>query len=73
MSDKRDKFVRLAENRVNKAIKDIQLIGNLCNKSAYEYTDEDVKKIFRALQEAVDGSKKRYTEIGSQSRSEFKL
>jgi hypothetical protein len=73
MLEKRSKFVRLAENRVNKALKDIQLIGNLCNRNAYEYTDEDVRKMFRALQDALDSSKKRFAESGSQARGEFKL
>ena len=73
MSEKRSKFVRLAENRVNKALKDIQLIGNLCNKNAYEYSDDDVRKMFRALQEALDSSKKRFAESGSQASGEFKL
>nr|WP_137676676.1 hypothetical protein [Parerythrobacter lutipelagi] len=73
MSEKREKFVRLAENRVNKALKDIQLIGNLCNRNAYEYTEGDIRKMFRALQEALDSSKKRFVESGSQARGEFKL
>ena len=53
METDREKFVRLANARVNRAIKDIQLIGNLSNKSNYAYTDEDVEKIFRALTEEV--------------------
>ena len=45
----REKFVRLAEKRVNNAMKAISLIGNLSNKSNYSYTEEDVEKIFAAL------------------------
>ena len=41
--DKRAKFVELAENRVNRAIKDLRLIGNLSNRSAYEFADEDIR------------------------------
>ena len=48
MRDKRKKFVELAESRVNRAIKDIRLIGNLSNRSAYEYSEEDIRRIFRA-------------------------
>lgn len=73
MSDKREKFVRLAESRVNKALKDIQLVGNLCNRNAYDYSEEDVRKIFRALHEALESSKKRFAQTGSQARGEFKL
>lgn len=47
--DDRTKFVKLATARVSKALKDIQLIGNLSNRSNYDYTDDDVAKIFKAL------------------------
>ena len=48
MKGKRENFVRLAEGRVNRALKDIRLIGNLSNRSAYSYSDEDVKKTMHA-------------------------
>ena len=41
MSEKRIKFRELAEKRVNNAMKNIQLIGNLSNTRAYEYDDEE--------------------------------
>lgn len=60
MRDKRAKFVELAESRVNRAIKDIRLIGNLSNRSAYAYTEDDIRKIFRAIQKELDGAKSRF-------------
>ena len=59
-SEDREKFVRLATKRVNGVIKSINLIGNLSNKSNYDYTEEDVMKIFRALQEELNACKKRF-------------
>ncbi|MEG9862245.1 MAG: hypothetical protein V6Z81_07055 [Parvularculales bacterium] len=59
-SEDRQKFVILATKRVNSAIKAINLIGNLSNKSNYDYTDEDVSKIFKALQNEVGACKKRF-------------
>jgi hypothetical protein len=56
----RQKFVQLAEARVNKTLKDIQLIGNLSNRSNYDYTDEDVEQIFRALSQEIAACKKRF-------------
>lgn len=56
----RSKFVKLASARVTKALKDIQLIGNLANRSNYDYTDEDVTKIFKALNEEIAACKKRF-------------
>ena len=58
--DDRRKFVELAGKRVNRALKDIQLIGNLSNRSNYDYTDEDVAKIIRALQDEVSACRKRF-------------
>ena len=59
-SGNREKFVRLATKRVNGAIKAINVIGNLSNKYSYDYTDEDVEKIFEALQEKLNTCKKRF-------------
>lgn len=70
---KRDKFVELATNRVNRAIKDMKLIGNLSNKSAYEYADEDVKKIVRTLQRELDLMKTRLEGSGRGGDNEFTL
>ena len=42
---KREKFIRLAESRMNNALKQIELLSNLSNTRAYEYTSEDVEKM----------------------------
>jgi hypothetical protein len=63
-SDDRGKFVELASKRVSKALKDIQLIGNLSNRSNYDYTDADVTKIFRALQDELATCKKKFEAAG---------
>ena len=54
---KRARFVKLAERRTNKAIKAIELIGNLGNRSNYEYEAPDAEKIITALDEAVKDAK----------------
>ncbi len=70
---KRQKFVELAEARVNKTLKDLQLIGNLSNRSAYEFSDADVRKIFVALQKALDSAKGRFTHTADGGGGEFRL
>lgn len=50
---KREKFIRLAEGRTNNALKQIELLGNLSNQSAYEYLEEDVDKIIKTLKGAI--------------------
>lgn len=56
----REKFVRLATKRVSNALKSMQLIGNLSNRSNYDYTETDVQKIFKALQDELSASKKKF-------------
>jgi hypothetical protein len=72
-SQLRDNFVRLAVRRVNRAIKDIRLIGNLSNRSAYQYDDEDARKIVKALQKELDTLKARFAGPGDAGENEFKL
>lgn len=73
MRDRRAKFVELANKRVNRAIKDMRLIGNLSNASAYEYCDDDVRKILRALQHELEVVKSRFADHRSGEESEFSL
>ena len=47
------RFSRLATARINKAAKAIELIGNLAERSRYEYTQEQVDKIASILNEEV--------------------
>ncbi|MES0871282.1 hypothetical protein [Pseudovibrio sp. SCP19] len=70
--DKRQKFEELAEKRVNKAIKDLRLIGNLSNKNNYSFDDGDVRKILKALDEEMKALKGRFAQKRS-SESDFKL
>ncbi len=60
METKREKFIRVAENRTNRILKDLELLGNCSNKSNYEYSHEDVKKIFSAIDDALRTAKGRY-------------
>lgn len=73
MSTRRDNFVRLAEARVNRALREIRLIGNLSNRSAYNYTDSDVRQVFKALQKEMDTAKARFTGEGTAGDKDFKL
>jgi len=74
MSDKRNKFIGLAENRVDKTIKYIDLIGNLSNRNNYEYSQEDIDKIFKHVERALAASKSRFSEqLKSNKNASFKL
>ena len=70
---KRDKFVRLAEARTNKIIDMIQLLGNCSNSGAYDYTQQDVDKIFTAIENELREAKKKFSKVDSKKGSRFSL
>lgn len=73
MQSKNEKFVSLAEARVNKLIKSIKLIGNLSNKSTYAYSDAEVKQMFKAIQEELDAAKKKFGSNGRNGGNTFRF
>lgn len=74
MMKSREKFVRLAEQRVNKTIKMLELIGNLSNRSNYSYSEEDVRKILRVLQQKLKELEARFEySNGSNKKDDFRL
>ncbi len=58
--DKKEKFIELAEKRVNNTMKQIQLIGNLANKKTYDYSEEQVNKIFATLKNELKLAENRF-------------
>jgi len=49
----RERFVRIAEGRVNRILDALDSLGNCSNKRNYDYSDADVKKIFSAIESKV--------------------
>jgi ribosomal protein L7/L12 len=72
-AEKREKFVELAESRTRNAIKAIRVIAKLGNRSAYEYTEADVKKIANALNREIDALKARMLQSGTKDSVDFNL
>ena len=58
---KSEKFIRLGEYRINKAIDAIGRIENLANRSAYDYTPEQVEAMFSVLESKVAEVKAKFT------------
>ena len=49
-----DHFIDLANKRVPKALKYLDLVGNLANRSNYSYSEEQAKLIKKALKDKVN-------------------
>jgi len=73
LEDKRHRFRKLAEARTNKAIEAISRIGNLSNRQIYEYENAEVRKIIRALKEALNSIEVRFESPRGKIGGSFKL
>ena len=60
MENKKENFKRIAENRTNKIIDMISLLGNLSNSSFYEYTNDQINSIFDAIQSELDKTRAKF-------------
>lgn len=56
---KADKFKRVAEPRVTRACKAVNLLGNLA-ASSYEYSEEQVNAMFAAVQYELDTAREKF-------------
>ena len=72
-NEKREKFKQLAEGRTSNAIRAIRVIGKLGNRSHYDYTEHDVKKIVAALTREIEALKVRMGEKTGHEEIGFKL
>jgi len=68
---KREVFLRLAEKRTNQVLEKIRILSNCANPYAYEYTDEDVRLIFAAIEQELKAAKSKFSL--HQEKREFKL
>lgn len=64
--DKASKFKNTSLDLVRKAIVAIEKLEKVSNKKQFDYSEEDVEKMFSALQEALDDTKAKF-----KSRREF--
>lgn len=58
--EKRKKFMENAGKRINKVMHDIQILEPMARSSVYDFTKEDVEKMFFAMQDALDTAKAEY-------------
>ena len=74
MSKSRDNFVRLAEKRTTKILKDIDLLANLSNRSNYSYNHQDINKIFQVITKRLKLAQSRFDAgLSASEDQDFKL
>ena len=67
--NKSERFKRIATNRTIRILNDLRLLGNCSNTNNYQYGEEEVTKIFSA----IDKELKRVRLLFSKRPEEFKL
>lgn len=50
---KHDAFRRLASQRTTAVLERLRILGNCANPQLYEYTEEEVRRVFRAIREEL--------------------
>lgn len=68
-SSKSKRFRRLATYRTNEVLNKLRILGNCADRRTYEYTDEEVEKIFKAIDEQVKVVKSKF----KHTKRNFKL
>lgn len=68
--DKRDAFERLATQRTRAVLDKLRVLGNCANPQLYEYTEDDVKTILRAIRSELRNVEAAFSQ---KTRREFKL
>lgn len=64
------RFKRIAEHRTNRILNDLRLLGNTANRNTYAYSDDQIDKIFDALEDKLAEVKGKFYR---KSRDKFEL
>ncbi len=57
---KKERFKKLAVYRTNEVLKRLKVLGNCANRSAYEYTEEEINKVFSEIEKKVREVKSKF-------------
>jgi len=64
------RFKRIAEVRTNAVLDRLRILGNLSNRQMYSYSEEDINKIFLAINKQIREVR---TKFNSVKQERFKL
>lgn len=64
------RFRRIAEVRTNAVLDRLRILGNLSNRQMYSYSEEDINKIFSAINKQL---KEVRTKFNTRKEEKFKL
>ncbi len=70
---RRERFERVATKRVDRVIKDIQVLANCSSINNYEYTSADIEKMLKAIREELKLLESAFRNDLKESREGFKF
>ena len=69
---KRSRYIKIVERRVNQILDNLDSLGKCSNRKNYDYSDEDVKKVFGEIERKIRKVKLLFQET-SKNKKRFKL
>ena len=60
IENRRERFKRLATARTNAVLKKLKVLSNCSNRQAYEYTEEEIDKIFATIDKYLKSTKSKF-------------
>jgi len=66
---KEQKFKRIATARTQRILEDLRLLGNCANSNNYDYSEEEINKIFSTIEQEL----KRVKNLFNKPKREFSL
>lgn len=71
---KRERFEKVAGNRVQKILDFLTLLQNCSNRNNYEYTETDVEHMFSEIQKALKETRTKYqVELNKVNKTGFQF
>lgn len=67
------KFRALAETRVSRVLGIIRRIGNLSRRGSYEYSDDQVEKMFDVMRAELDAAENKFKQKNDTQQQNFRF
>ena len=58
--NRRERFKRLATTRTNAVLQKLKVLSNCSNRQAYEYSEDEVEKIFASIDKYLKSVKSKF-------------
>ncbi len=72
-SIKKDRFKTVGSRRVQKVLDDLDSLSKCANKSTYEYTEDEVRKMMKAISDKMNLLKAAFSAGSKSSKETFEF